>query len=66
MKTTSDTRVGVLIGRFQVPELTEGHKKIIDYVQEHHSQVVILLGRPDGVRSTKRNPFDHPTRRLGS
>jgi len=36
--------IGVIIGRFQVDEMHEGHLKLLKFVQQQHERVVILLG----------------------
>ncbi len=36
--------VGVIVGRFQVPALHDGHRELIDHVRANHDWVVILLG----------------------
>jgi len=36
--------IGVIIGRFQVDEIHAGHLQLLDYVTQHHDQVLILLG----------------------
>ena len=41
---TNDKVVGIIVGRFQVPELHEAHKKLIEYVMNNHERVHILLG----------------------
>lgn len=38
-------RVGIIIGRFQVPELTAGHRALIQSVQLANDKTVVLLGR---------------------
>ncbi len=53
--------VGVVIGRFQTPELHEGHTKLLDKVTSKHSNVVLFLGIPR-IQNTKRNPLDFTTR----
>lgn len=55
------TEVGVVVGRFQVPELHKGHKSVIDFVLSRHKQVSIILGVPK-TRSTPKNPMDFHTR----
>ena len=54
-------KLGVIVGRFQVPELHEGHRRLIEYVKAHHDTVLVLLGVSQVVGS-KRNPLDFPTR----
>jgi bifunctional NMN adenylyltransferase/nudix hydrolase len=46
--------VGVIIARFQVPELTSNHKALIKHVSSRHDDVLVLLGC--GAPS-KRNPL---------
>lgn len=57
---TSKTRapaVGVIIARFQVPDLHEAHHKLIREVRLRHRKVLILLGCAR-TRVTRRNPLD--------
>lgn len=61
---TPNANVGVIIGRFQSPELHEGHKALIDHVIERHKKVILLIGRTPGVLVTRRNPLDFFTRKL--
>ena len=56
MKTT-----GVIIARFQTPYLHEGHKSIIQSVEQNHNRIVVVLGMT-ATKYTKRNPFDFYTR----
>lgn len=53
---------GVIIGRFQVAELHEGHKELIDKVQSRHKKVVILLGIAP-IANSINNPLDFETRK---
>ncbi len=48
--------VGVVIGRFQLPELHVGHRRLIEYVMERHELVLILIGF-NTVRFTEVNPY---------
>lgn len=57
------TDFGVVIGRFQVPELHDAHKDLISGVINRHSQVLILLGVPRAL-GTIGNPLDYKTRKL--
>ena len=43
-KKVSAYDVGVIIGRFQVPDLHEAHEKLIQTVCNKHSKVIIFLG----------------------
>lgn len=55
--------VGVVIARFQVPELHAGHKYLIEEVSLRHKKVLVFLGtRP--AQPTKRHPLDYETRKL--
>jgi bifunctional NMN adenylyltransferase/nudix hydrolase len=38
--------VGVIRGRFQVPELHEGHRYLFEYVLERHADVLVVLSDP--------------------
>lgn len=53
--------VGVIIGRFQIHELHEAHKKLIETVQSRHKRTVILLGCGP-VLSTRNNPLSFEPR----
>ena len=54
--------VGVIIGRFQVPYLHEGHKSLIQTVLENHSRVLLFLGLSP-LKGTVINPLDFETRK---
>ena len=60
----ADTRydVGVIVGRFHVHELHDGHKHLIDTVVKAHDRVIIFLGLAN-LRNTVRNPLDFRARR---
>lgn len=54
--------VGVIIGRFQVHELHQGHRDLINYVMDRHRKVIILLGvSPLPVSGS--NPLDFQARK---
>lgn len=55
-------QLGVIIGRFQVPELTDGHKKLISHVKAQHGQVLIAVGCISNKERTKRDPLDYSVR----
>lgn len=64
-KETKLADVGVIIGRFQVENLTEAHTKLIESVMSKHEKVIIFLGVPgiSPVPSTKRYPLDFEMRK---
>jgi bifunctional NMN adenylyltransferase/nudix hydrolase len=54
--------VGVIVGRFQVPDLHEGHMDLINSVLERHDDIIIVLGL-SAIKATKNNPLDYNSRR---
>lgn len=53
---------GVIVGRFQVNELHDGHMELFRAVRARHNRVLVFVGvSPTG--STKRNPLDFETRK---
>jgi bifunctional NMN adenylyltransferase/nudix hydrolase len=54
--------VGILVGRFQVPQLTQGHIDLIQQVVENHSKTIIFLGLSP-LKCSLRNPLDFETRK---
>lgn len=61
---TPDADVGVIIGRFQVPDLHEGHRGLIDSVVNKHKKVLMFICSTPGVLVTRRNPLDYFTRMM--
>jgi bifunctional NMN adenylyltransferase/nudix hydrolase len=61
-RTTSKEGVGVVIGRFQAPTLTEGHNNIIDHANNLHEKLIIVVGL-SAINGTKRNPLNYTARR---
>ena len=59
-KDTKTTKVGVIIGRFQIHDLHQGHKYLISEVMKRNDEICFLLGAAD-INPTKRNPmsFQH-------
>lgn len=53
---------GVIIGRFQVAELHDGHRQLIDQVMARHRKVVVLLGISPLANSIN-NPLDFESRK---
>src|SRR5690349_4947797 len=52
---------GVIIGRFQVHDLHQGHLELIDTVINQHDKVLIILGESQ-VANSVTNPLDWETR----
>lgn len=54
--------VGVIVGRFQVHELHEGHRDLIQHVCDQHEKVLIFLGLSP-LLNTVNNPLDFESRK---
>ena len=54
--------IGVVIGRFQVAELHEGHKFLLQYVQGRHDKLLVLIGCSPGM-PTQQNPLTYEIRK---
>lgn len=65
MKTVNESaEVGAIVARFQVPELHEEHKALIQRVVNTHPRVLVILGlAADACKCTYNNPLDFPTRK---
>jgi bifunctional NMN adenylyltransferase/nudix hydrolase len=59
---TERTNVGVIVGRFQIADLTEGHNQLIEHVIKNHPKVVIFLGNSPA-KGTRLNPLDFEARK---
>lgn len=53
--------VGVVIGRFQIDELHEGHLALLNFVQDRYRNFLVLLGVRHSVQTAK-NPLDYRVR----
>lgn len=53
--------VGVIVGRFQVAELTEAHRELINTVKDNHKQIIIVIGVSPTL-GTKSNPLGFTAR----
>jgi bifunctional NMN adenylyltransferase/nudix hydrolase len=63
MKSKSkDTNIGVLVARFQVDELHEEHRSLIDNISENHGKIIIFLGLSP-MKCTRNNPLDFEARK---
>jgi bifunctional NMN adenylyltransferase/nudix hydrolase len=63
MSLPEATDVGVVIGRFQVPNLHGGHRSLLDLVATRHKRVLIILGSP-AWKGGKNDPLDYHTRAM--
>lgn len=61
MSFLQNETVGVVVARFQVPALHEGHRYILDYVLERHKTALVILGCSPIM--TDRNPLSFEMRR---
>ncbi len=58
----SRPNVGVIVGRFQVHKLHEGHLALFQQVSILHEKIIVFIGvAPTGI--TRRNPLDFDTRK---
>jgi bifunctional NMN adenylyltransferase/nudix hydrolase len=55
-------RTGVVIGRFQVPYLHDGHIELLEYANRYNDQVVVVLGEPS-TKLTTTNPLSFDIRK---
>ena len=55
--------IGIIVGRFQIDEVHEGHLMLIDYVVKKNDYTVIFLGVPATPPNSK-HPLDYQTREL--
>lgn len=58
----NDFTVGVIVARFQVAELHEGHEQLINTVLHYHKKVIVFLG-VSKKSSDKNTPLDFANRR---
>lgn len=54
-------KLGVVIGRFQVAELSDGHRALLDRAFAESAEVLVLIGSTESV-GTKRNPMPYRVR----
>lgn len=60
---TNEEKVGVVVARFQISELTNGHKDLLDFVlSKNHSTNIIVLGLSKTI-ATKHNPLPFVARK---
>lgn len=54
--------VGCIVARFQVDELHDAHKQLIEFVSARHNHIIILLG-VSPIPNTRNNPLPFSARR---
>jgi bifunctional NMN adenylyltransferase/nudix hydrolase len=54
--------IGAVVGRFQIHDLHDAHRYIIDQVVDNHKKSIIFLGVPKVV-GTRKNPLDFDSRK---
>jgi len=59
---TEQYDVGVIVGRFQVPELHSAHRDLIESVMAKHGKTIIVLGLSP-LPITRQNPLDFEARK---
>lgn len=59
---TDNYSIGVMVARFQVDELHEGHHHVIKQVTENHKKTILFLGVPHFIGS-RNNPLDFDSRK---
>lgn len=55
--------VGIIVGRFQVPELHDGHLELFRAVRSLHDKIVVFVGLSPTRNASRRHPLDFETRR---
>ena len=60
---SSNESVGIIIARFQVPELHQGHRFLVEEVAARHRDVLIFLGTR-GTARTRRDPLTFQERAI--
>jgi bifunctional NMN adenylyltransferase/nudix hydrolase len=62
MNTPKQPGIGVIVGRFQVPKLTEGHIDLFNDVFERHEKVLVFLGTSP-IKASRYNPLPFKARK---
>ena len=57
------TDIGVLVGRFQVPELHQAHKELLEKIAGWHKKFLVVLGCSPTLVG-RHNPLDFQARKL--
>lgn len=62
MLERKNNSIGVIVGRFQIDDLHEGHRALIDSVVNVHERTIIFIGLSP-CKCTVNNPLDFESRR---
>lgn len=62
MTQKKNTALGVVVGRFQVATLHEGHRALLDEVARQHEHLLVVLGCTN-IRRTPKDPLSFEDRR---
>ena len=57
----SSMDVGVVVGRFQVDDLHEGHKSLLEFARKRHPNLIVFIGIAP-FEGTKNNPLSYQLR----
>jgi bifunctional NMN adenylyltransferase/nudix hydrolase len=63
MIENKNTKIGVIVGRFQTPFLTDGHIDLIETVLKENDKVIIVLGVSNLDQSNIKYPFSYKYRK---
>lgn len=55
--------VGVVVARFQTPELHEGHRYMLEEAGSRHTRLLVILGVAPSWVADSKNPLDFETRK---
>lgn len=58
-----DADVGVIVGRFQVHELHDGHRELLNDISLRHQKTILFLGHRPGVLGSRNDPLDFQSRK---
>lgn len=56
-------KIGVIVGRFQTPDLHQGHIALFDYVRRRSDFIILAVGVSESI-GTRRDPLDFLSREL--
>lgn len=56
-------KVGVIVGRFQVPMLHEGHYRLIEHAMNNYDRVIIFIGDTISKKLTLHDPLPYEARK---